>query len=184
MTQNEIKNEYFEWMYSIACGNRYSKSISYRKLLMLLHQIDFRYSILKDENREEDGIDLRYRFATAISSHDDLIESIAEDLDGPCSVLEMILALAIRCEESIMDDPQIGDRTGQWFWGMINNMDLGSMTDDRFDKKYVIERVDIFLDRKYKPDGKGGLFRIRNCDQDLRRVEIWYQLCWYLDNFR
>ena len=33
-----------------------------------------------------------------------------------CSVLEMMIALAIRCEEHIMDDPDVGNRTGQWFW--------------------------------------------------------------------
>ena len=43
----------------------------------------------------------------------------------------------------------------------------------------VIER---FLDREYGPDGKGGLFTVRHCEYDLRDVEIWYQLCWYLDS--
>lgn len=81
-----------------------------------------------------------------------------------------------------MDDPNVGNRTAQWFWSMINNLDLGSMTDSRFDKRFVDERLDIFLNRKYEPDGKGGLFRIRGCDRDLRTVEIWYQLCWYLDS--
>jgi hypothetical protein len=93
----------------------------------------------------------------------------------------MIIALAIRCEETYMDDASIGDRTGQWFWGMIRNLGLGSMVDSRFDKLYVEEVVRRFLDREYEADGTGGLFTIKNCDADLRDVEIWYQLCWYLD---
>ena len=81
-----------------------------------------------------------------------------------------------------MDDPKMGDRTGQWFWGMITNLGLGSMTDDRFDEKHVDECVDRFLYRKYERNGRGGLFTIRNCDRDLRKAEIWHQLCWYLDS--
>ena len=96
-------------------------------------------------------------------------------------MLEMLVSVAISCEE-IMDDPQIGNRTGQWFWNMIVNLGLGSMIDSRFDKEYVDEVVRRFLNRQYDPDGTGGLFTIRNCDVDLRTVEIWYQLCWYLDS--
>mgnify|MGYP003235589453 FL=1 len=94
----------------------------------------------------------------------------------------MILALAIRCEETIMDDPSIGDRTQQWFWGMITNLGLGSMTDSRFDRDAANDILERFLDREYEPDGKGGLFTVRNCDSDLRDVEIWYQMCWYLNH--
>ena len=96
-------------------------------------------------------------------------------------MLEMMLALAIRCEETIMDDPSKGDRTRQWFWGMINNLGLGAMTDNVFDRKEVKYIVDNFLNHKYERNGKGGLFTVRNIKRDLRRVDIWCQLCWYLD---
>lgn len=175
--EDEINNEYFEWMFDLVCGNRYSKYISYRKLLMRLHTTEFIFSIPKDANRAEDGIGLRYRFALYKDDMD-----ILDYLNGPCSVLEMMIALSIRCEEDIMDVPTMGDRTGQWFWGMIVNLGLGSMTDDRYDKQYVDFVLDRFLNREYDPDGKGGLFTVRNCDEDLRTAEIWYQMCWYLDN--
>lgn len=81
-----------------------------------------------------------------------------------------------------MDDPSYGDRSLQWFWGMIVSLGLGSMTDDLYDDDYVTYVLDRFMDRKYEPNGKGGLFTIRDCDRDLRTVEIWYQLCWYLDS--
>lgn len=177
MLKDTINNEYFDWMYDIVCHDRYSNRISYRKLLMFLHNTEFRYSILRDENRADDGYRLRYRFTTDKHYEDE----DAEYIDGHCSVLEMMLALAIRCEESIMDDPHVGDRTSQWFWGMINNLGLGAMNDNIFDKKeasYIVER---FLDREYERNGKGGLFTVRNCRKDLRKAEIWYQLCWYLD---
>ena len=179
MIEHEINEDYFEWLYEGLCGNRYTKNISYRKLLEHLHNTNFRYTISNDKNRASDGIDLRYSFALSQGCEDEP-ELITDYLKGPCSVFEMMVALAQRCE-SVMDDPKIGDRTGQWFWGMINNLGLGGMNDNRYDEQYVNDVIDTFLDREYKSNGKGGLFTIRNCEYDLREVEIWYQLCWYLD---
>lgn len=162
-------DEYFEWMYRIITEDRFSRRISYRKLMMHLHDVEFIYYILKDENRAEEGVELRRRF----SGHSKY---------GPCSVLEMILALAIRIEENIMDNTDYGNRTGQWFWGMINNLGLGAMDDNHYDREYVDSVLERFLNRQYEPNGKGGLFTIRDCDRDLREVEIWHQMCWYLDS--
>lgn len=153
------------------------KSISYNKLLTYLHSTEFRFSVPNDINRAKDGADLRYRFALF---HD--LDDVPECLDGPCSVLEMLVALSIRCEENIMDNPLIGNRTAQWFWDMINNLGLGGMTDARYDRDEVVYIVERFLNRDYEPDGTGGLFTIRHCKTDLRNVEIWYQLNWYLDS--
>lgn len=177
---DRIINEYFEWLCALVFERRYSKSVSFRKLLMCLHDIKFRYSISKDRNRAEDGADLRYRFAL-LQGYDEVSDMVLEALDGPCSVLEMMIALAIRCEENIMDDPNIGDRTAQWFKGMLISLGLGSMLDSRFDRRQVEIIIERFLDRKYEPNGKGGLFTIKNCTRDLRKVEIWCQLCWYLN---
>lgn len=180
MEQNDVRNEYFDWLSKIVCENRFSKQISYKKLLMRLHNIPFRYSIPRDKNRAKDGEELRYRFAIE-NGYNLRQKDILNALDGPCSVLEMLVALSVRCEENIMDDPRMGNRTGQWFWGMITNLGLGAMSDNRFDKKIVDNAIKRFLDRKYEPDGRGGLFTVRNSDCDLRTIEIWYQLCRYLD---
>lgn len=175
--RDSINNEYFDWMYERVAGDRFSRDISYRKLLMTLHRTEFTYTIPRDKNRAEDGISLRRKFTNACG-----YEEMTHYLHGrPCSVLEMMVALAIRCEENIMDDARVGDRTGQWFWGMINNLGLGSMYDSRFDRELVEEHIRVFLDREYEPNGRGGLFTIRHSDTDVRKVEIWYQLCWYLD---
>ena len=81
-----------------------------------------------------------------------------------------------------MDNTAFGDRTQQWFWGMIRSLELNGMTDDNFDKDIAEDIIERFLDRRYKPDGRGGLFTIRNCRRDLRKIEIWIQLLWYLDS--
>lgn len=178
---NRVKDEYFNWLYNYVCKGRAHQNISYEKLLGLLHSIEFTFIVRNDVNRAKDGTDLRYRFATNQGTND--ILAILDALDGPCSVLEMMVALAIRCEESIMDNTRYGDRTGQWFWNMVSNLGIGMMYDDIFDDKMVEDIIYDFLDRNYDPDGKGGLFYIQDCEEDLRNLEIWTQLCWYLDKF-
>lgn len=176
---DRLNNRYFKWLSNIVCGKRYSKFVSYNKLLTRLHNTNFRYVDPKDANRFEDGLNLRYRFCLRTDNLDHL-DLVMQGRD--CTVLEMMVALAMRIEEQIMDDPDLGDRTGQWFWQMIVSLGLGSMSDDMFDRDYVEEKIDIFLNREYEPNGKGGLFTINRCTDDLRDVEIWYQMCWYLNS--
>ena len=182
MTKNELNDAYFDWMYQLVCGNRpRSRKRSYQNLLHQLHDIDFEYFIAMDGNRAEDGEDLRYRFGYELGHPDAMIAAHLDD--RPCSVLEMLVALAIRCEEHIMDDPEIGNRTGTWFWDMITNLELSDMNDENYDVKYVDDVIQRFLSREYGRHGEGGLFTIEHCMRDLRTVEIWYQMCWYLDKF-
>jgi hypothetical protein len=104
-------------------------------------------------------------------------------VDEPCSVLEMMVALAIRCEEHIMEDLELGDRTEKWFWIMIDSSGLNALTDmtfNSYEADIILQRI---LNREYGPCGEGGLFLIPNCGFDLRNVEIWYQLCWYLNYY-
>ena len=179
----EIKETYFEWLFDLVSGERFAEGISHRKLLRHLHDTEFIFTISRDGNRAEDGVDLRYRFVRRLERlyYGATIDDLLDCLEGPCSILEMMVALAIRIEESIMDDPDYGDRTSQWFWGMIVNLGLGSQLDEHYDEDYVNKTLDRFLERDYEPNGKGGLFTVRHCDSDLRNVEIWYQANWYLD---
>jgi hypothetical protein len=174
--RNDLREDYFEWIYDTVCRGRFAKENSYRELLTYLHSVEYTWILSDDVNRAEDGEEgLRWRFA-----YENHIQ-IRHELDGPCSVLEMILALAYKCEE-IMDDAAVGDRTVQWFWKMINNLGLSGMTDRRFDLLYVEDTVQRFLNREYEPDGHGSLFVIRNCRYDLRDVETWTCMLWYLDS--
>lgn len=175
MTYN-IEQQYFDWICD-SIGTR--DEPSYSKLLYYLDSVEFTYILEMDSNRMEDGIDLRYRFGYYMQYPKELIQRYLDN--RPCSVLEMMAALAIRCEEDIMCDPDEGDRTGEWFWGMIDNLGLSDMTDSDFDVEYVDYIITRFLDREYEPNGEGGLFSVRRCRADMRTVEIWYQMMWYLD---
>lgn len=182
MTRNEFNDSYFCWMYHLVC-DRDNDTKRYKKLLYFLHSVEFTYSIAMDGNRCEDGIDLRYRFG-----YEENLEytKVARYLDDkPCSVLEMMVALAIRLEEHIMADPEIGNRTKIWFWEMIKNLGLDGMSDDCFDEEAVDDIIHKFLERDYSSNGEGGLFKIeygKYSKYDMRDVEIWYQACWYLDS--
>lgn len=178
VSDDQVKNEYFKWLYNYVCKGRVNANVSYTKLFALLHDTDFDFYISNDVNRARDGIDLRYRYAMYIDD-----DSVMDILDGPCSVLEMMVALTIRIEETIMDDTNYGDRTSQWFWNMLTNLNIGYMKNDIFNEKLAIEKIYNFLERRYDPDGKGGLFYIRGCQDDLREVDIWTQMCWYLDKY-
>lgn len=178
MDKQKINYEYFRWLIRFTKDRRH---IKYKKLLSFLHEKEFVVIIPFDSNRASDGIDLRWRFACECG-YDNDFDEVSEYLDNPCSVLEMMVALALRCEEHIMDDPDIGNRTSQWFWTMINNLGLEDMEDLHFDYERTDEIVSTFLYREYKRNGEGGLFVVNNKNKDMRDVEIWYQMCWYLNS--
>lgn len=175
----EINHLYFDWMIGLAIPDRYLRS-KYGKLLASLNDTEFYYLIPLDENRYIDGINLRQRF---------IFENCINETDFPefieeqkCSMLEMMVALSLRCEEHIMGDPEIGNRMYIWFLDMIKSLQLYDMTDDNFDEYYFREIIDRFLNHDYAYNGVGGLFTISNPPQNMQETEIWYQMCWYLDS--
>ena len=175
--RNIVENEYFDWLYNIVCDDE--SNIKYRSLLWYMFQIEFVWFVDKDANRASDGINLRYEFGRRNNYSRREIDEYLEYM--PCSVLEMMIALAINMEDHIMCDPSIGDRTGQWFWNMIASLGLLGMSDGKFDMYYAGNKIDIFLERKYKRNGEGGLFTVKDRSLDMRDAEIWYQANWYLD---
>jgi hypothetical protein len=67
---------------------------------------------------------------------------------------------------------------------MLVSLGLESMDDFDYNEMYTDDVIDRFLYREYSPDGVGGLFTIDNSYEDLRTVDIWYQMLWYLDRFQ
>lgn len=179
MKEHELVNDYFEWMYRLVCGEG-GRNLSFRKLLMRLYDLDYQYTLPMDENRWTDGVQLRYRYGREHNIPDYVISS---ELDTrPCSMLEMMLALSLRCEETIMIDDHFGDRTGQWFWNMISSLGLGGETDRNFRASHVDAVVDRFNNRRYSPNGEGGLFRVNDRNINLLNMDIWYQMQAYIND--
>lgn len=168
-----LDEAYFYWITDQigGCGD-------HLRVLQYLHSREFTYTIPMDGNRSADGIDLRYRFGSYEGVPD---PEIATFIDiRPCSVLEMMIALAVRIEDTIMIDMSEGSDAGKWFWSMIDSLGLSDMTDRYFDSDRAEEIVDTLLDRTYNRDGSGGLFTVSPPPSDMRSLEIWYQMCAYI----
>lgn len=171
---SKLEADYLDWLITCVCDDRHYKY--YGSLLSYLHTIPFRWTIAKDYNREEDGINLRFIFAY---QNDTLAPN---PIDNNSSVLEVLVALARRCEDDIMYSDTIGDRTAQWFWIMIRNLGLSDMDDGRFNEDMVKGAVDAWLDHKYSREGRGSIFYIPNIIKDMRKMEIWYQMQYFLSS--
>lgn len=180
MGEVTILNLYYNWICSIAISNADDRRM-YSTLLTSLWNTPFMYTLPLDENRETDGINMRYLFGNVHGYPEEVIRYEIDD--RPCSVLEMMVALACRSEEQIMQDPLDGNRTSYWFMEMIETLKLSQMTNDKFDYVYFERCMTTFLNRLYLPNGYGGLFKVDNPRRDMRDTEIWYQCMWHLEEY-
>lgn len=163
-----IDELYFDWLRAKAFldGPTFNQ---YERLLRALYDVEYVWLVVGDDNRLEEGLELRREFARLPGFHVD-----RQWLEGPCSVLEMLIAFAGRIGF------QTGENSCDWFWEFIVNLGLADLDDDMFEADYFLETIDTFLWRKYDYDGVGGLFPLRNPTEDQRRVEVWYQFSAYL----
>lgn len=178
----DLTERYFNWLVSIVSVNGFHNGKRYLKLLRFLYWRAFEYYIIPmDGNRSEDGIDLRYTgfgYSENVDQHE--IERYLDRRD--CSMLEMMVSLAIRAE-NIVGDPTVGDRTELWFWTMVESLGLIEMDDVSYEEVTVNYIIDNFINHDYKPNGKGGLFTLEDPPHDMRDAEIWNQMCWYLSAY-
>lgn len=129
-----------------------------------------------DENRYEDGMALSNRCE---------LGNIRDYGDFPCTMLEMMAALALRCEESIMFAPGTDNGAGELFWKMIDSLGLSEMKNGCFDREKADCIIFRLLEHKYESNGKGGLFQIddeflKHVNKDMRKMEIWDQMGLYI----
>ena len=177
--KNQIRDDYRNWLIDLTC-NWCSNHGSYTQLMSYLYSREFLAQFENDSNRVQDGQDMRFRFVEAFTGAHYTYRDVYKYLTDGCNMLEMMTALAQRCEDHIMGDPDIGDRSGVWFYNMLVNMHLDSMTDDQFDISRVEQIVTNVIEHNYAKNGDGGLFSVKNPTIDMRRAEIWYQMNWYL----
>lgn len=164
------RNDYIKWLArKVEVPLSAEPDMSYNLLMRALFEKEFYSLVQYDENREEDGLNLREDYFNGSE-------------DGVCSVLEMMVALAIRCSYDILYN--VAD-AATVFWDMIRNLGLDEATDLRFDEDSVDVILDRFLDREYGKDGSGGLFyRGNHTKIDMRNEEIWWQMQLYsMDKF-
>lgn len=171
MTGGSLDEVYLEWLYRQVAPIRIKNPArTYWSLLTHLYHKDFTWFVPNDDNRLMDGLDIRYEFANNYG------DATREWLERPCSMFEMLLALARRLSFAG------GGETRDWFWHMLANIGLRGYVDampgDPEIIEFILQRVN---DRDYNYDGSnGGLFPLRDAHTDQRGVEIWNQMNSYL----
>ena len=105
------------------------------------------------------------------------------DMDYDASVLEVMVYIADKIETTIMTNDDYGDRTGLWFWFMMESLDLIQYDNSRFNGPEIDKKLDIFIERRYQRDGFGGLFTVESRNFDARKESIWHQAMTFLTEF-
>ena len=167
MIDSGINEDYFYWL--LAFIDSYENPVDdYIDCLHELFTITYTWTIPDDANRAEDGLSLRDRF------EDESGEKLW--LNRGCSMLEMMVALAIRMENDLMYDPDYGDRTSVWFWGMMDASGLIFCDFDHFSGPLVQKWSINLAHNDYKRNGVGGLFSVKNAHFDMKNASLWAQM--------
>lgn len=174
-----LNEDYLVWLYSLIDNRKRS----YRNLASELHKKPFRWGVALDENRYEDGLDLRRRFTEGM---DETHLEVRYFLKGECTFLEMLIALAQRMNGQLYDLDTQEDKTPTCFQELLGNLGMLHFYDtlhfSELDLIKIDRIVEIVIDRSYGADGTGSLFPIkRRPPRDMSRVEIWYQMMIYLN---
>lgn len=165
---------YFDWLYDqVRLSEADDPSRNYSRLLHILFTKEFRWMVPNDDNRLEDGTDLRVEFL-----RDSGIPPRAEDgrwMDLGCSALELLIGLSRRFAF------MTGRTAADCFWELIENSELDQFSDEvsynDLEVDHILNRI---MWRTYDRDGYGGLFPLERPRRDQRKVELWAQLNAYI----
>lgn len=181
MVKENLDRLYSAWLINVV-----ARLPQYSMLLERLHSFEYLYSHPMDSNRYEDGISLRYTFALENTIDYGKVASMLDIL--PCSILEMMVALACKAENMVEQPSFKYEFVQKYILVMIENLGFLDMTNDEFDKfpkSYPEDIIYDFLNGNYDPvTGKGGLFPNLLGLSNYNEQEIWIQFNWYLTGDR
>lgn len=174
-----LEDNYFEWLYQqVASINIQNPAQTYWSLLREFHGKEFVWIVPNDDNRVEDGRDLRYQFLNEIHGYE-RHQVDPEWIGLGCSFLEMLIGVARRLAF------EIDGEVSEWFWHLIENIGLTECNDSWYNDhnnphRRIAKTMNKVIWRRYQSTGEGGLFPLQNPDTDQREVEIWVQLNLYI----
>jgi hypothetical protein len=168
---------YFRWLVKKYLKDSEGEPDGYACLLEQMFRKSYYYIVPNDENRAEDGLDLRDAF---------LITPLGRKHggvpEGPCSFLEFLIGVSIRLSDLLIDGEPIP--VDEYFWELASRLRLTEYTDDLYSDErttFIVDNVMTdFMDRKYGRCGDGGLFPLSPPCRNQRKTEVWYQLNTYL----
>lgn len=156
MDEDKEKNRYLEDLKELV-GFYDDGYMNFSMLFRFLLDINFVADNELDENRESDIYGLLRVPYGALE-------------DEPwVSVLELLISLALRISNSVVGD----ENPGLYFWEWLDNLGLLMYDDRHFSEKKVTEIIDIWLKKKYKSNGKGSPWVLKNSNFDVRGCDIW-----------
>jgi hypothetical protein len=164
-TERAVRHEYLKWLI-LQVGNETVDDIY--PVCTQMHQKGFVWFVANDENRLQDGVDLRLEFLyeTGKNAPNEALRTLQ------VSVLEVLVALSRRMEFAL--DGNAFD----WAWVLMQNLGLdkfrGCLTLRKRDQ--VDEILEALIWRNYDADGQGGFFPLAWPNEDQTKIEIWYQL--------
>lgn len=173
-----LDEQYLTWLYrQVASISLKNPARTYWSLARQLYTKEFVWLVPNDDNRVEDGRDLRYEFIDDA----DIYDAPNEWIDLGCSFLEMLIGVSRRLSfEGEKGTPS------EWFWMIMENIQLDRVTDQIYSRNpdTIGAEIDDILERiiwrQYDYDGLGGLFPLRMPVEDQREIEMWYQMSAYL----
>jgi hypothetical protein len=169
-----IRFAYFDWLYHQSFEvNDIRSPKSYFFLCSALHEVIFKPLIPNDDNRAADGINLREAFARSLRTPSN--RAIMNNLlsMGDATIFEMMTALAKRADYIVSYGPE------DWFMRFLINLNINRSSDPRWSPTFERKTaaiLEVLNERRYAPNGKGGLFPLDRPRRDQREVEIWYQM--------
>ena len=172
--RRDILSAYRLWL-----NNKVANELSsaYVQLLAILWRTEFVAEYSLDENRIEDAKGLRDEFADSmdIENHE-----YVKLKSTPVRLIEIMISMSKRISDIISTD----NNSSKYFWEMVESMELDKMDDSNFNASLAQKRLDILLGHKYRRDGKGSLFYIKNADQsyNAQMLDIWTQCMAYLNS--
>lgn len=165
---------YYEWLIFLVTDEGHDYA-TYTRIFKFLADTRFEWTHPYDANRAEDGLYLRSTYENTVDYRDQYFG----DVPPWATFLEVLVALAIRCESEIMYDPDEGDRTSLWFWTMLHNAGL-DMPDRLFSEEKAERIVTRIMKNAYADDGSGGLFPCHfystKVSQKVSQMDIWQQM--------
>ena len=177
---------YFEYLCDLV-----GRTYQYSSLLEELHAYSFVDLVPNDDNRAADGRNLREKYLDlgeirGFRRLSDRTE-VLEWTEKPCTFLEMLIGLAYRLEWDL-GGGQYERGTDDCFWLLIENLELEWCDNSYYEMAKndgtVAFKVAQVVNRTYLPSGEGGLFPLKHPKKDQRRVEIWYQMSyWIIENY-
>lgn len=177
----DVESKYYEWL----CGfcNINQEDRSYLLLFRELYNKKFRWFVPNDDNRAVEGMELRMKFCEEEFYPYKYAIAIREQLKEAVNMLEIIVSLAFRCSD-MMVDTRYSAPIDKWVWELLTNAGFDKFTDEDFyihgGHQKIDKKLNTILNRHYDRNGFGGFFPMRNSKNDQRKIEIWYQMSEYL----